>query len=72
LIALIDSSDNQRVVKTTGFGYYRFDDIAGGGIVTLSVSAKKFSLNQRSSEQRMIQVVMPILSVNNNLNQCTS
>jgi hypothetical protein len=45
-ITLIDAQGNQRTATSTTFGYYRFDNVAAGETVTLSVKARQFRFNQ--------------------------
>jgi uncharacterized repeat protein (TIGR01451 family) len=45
-IMMTDSQDNVRQAQTTAFGYYRFDGVAAGETVTLSVKARQFKFVQ--------------------------
>lgn len=47
-ITLIDANGNTRAAQTTALGYYRFDNVAAGETVTLSVKARRFKFNQSS------------------------
>ena len=47
-ITLTDSAGGERTTQTTGFGYYRFEDVAAGETVTLSAKARRFKFNQTS------------------------
>lgn len=40
IVTLIDEAGTQRTARTSGFGYYRFDDVPAGGSVVVSVSSK--------------------------------
>ncbi|MEP6903377.1 MAG: SdrD B-like domain-containing protein, partial [Actinomycetota bacterium] len=46
LVILTEGNGSTRTVLTNSFGYYRFDDIPAGQIVTVSVSSKKYSFKQ--------------------------
>ncbi len=41
-VILTDQSGMTRTVRTKAFGYYRFDNVAAGGTVILSVASKRF------------------------------
>jgi endonuclease G len=45
-ITLTDSTGNTRTAQTTTFGYYRFNDVAAGETITLSVKARSFRFSQ--------------------------
>lgn len=47
-ITLTDSNGNERTAQTTSFGYYRFDDVEAGKIITLTAKARRFGFNQSS------------------------
>lgn len=47
-ITLTDSQGRERTKQTTGFGYYRFDNVEAGETVTLSAKARKFKFAQSS------------------------
>ena len=42
LVYLTDSEGNTRTARTSSFGYYRFDDIAAGQSVTVTVVSKRY------------------------------
>jgi hypothetical protein len=42
LVSLTDSSGNTPVARTSPFGYYRFDDIAAGQSVVITVASKRY------------------------------
>ena len=46
-VTLTDQSGETRTVSTTNLGYYRFDDIPAGQIVTISVQAKGWTYEPR-------------------------
>lgn len=46
VVTLEDSNGQIRTAVTGGFGYYRFEDIAAGQSVILSVSAKRFTFSK--------------------------
>jgi hypothetical protein len=45
-VTLTDSAGSTKTAQTTAFGYYRFDGIAAGETVTLSVKARQFRFAQ--------------------------
>jgi len=55
---LTDSSGNIRIASTNNLGYFHFDDIAAGQVVTIEVSAKGWTY-----EPRVINVVDSISDV---------
>lgn len=42
-VSITDSMNNTRTTTTTSFGYYRFDDVTGGGNYTISVEARRYT-----------------------------
>ena len=52
VITMTDGSGNNRIVRTTAFGYYHFDNLVAGEIYIISAMAKRYTL------------VQPILVVN--------
>jgi hypothetical protein len=48
MITMTDSAGNQRQIQTTGFGYYRFDNVTAGEIVTISAKTRRYKFNQSS------------------------
>ncbi|HEX8638078.1 MAG TPA: carboxypeptidase regulatory-like domain-containing protein, partial [Pyrinomonadaceae bacterium] len=53
MITMTDSNGNERTTTTTGFGYYRFENVTTGQSATVSAKAKRYGLIQ-SSIVRMI------------------
>lgn len=47
-VNLTESDGTVRTVRTTAFGYYRFNDLAAGQNVTISVSSKRYSFAPRN------------------------
>jgi hypothetical protein len=45
ILTLTDGNGETRMVSTTSLGYYRFDDVRAGQIVTISVTAKGWTYN---------------------------
>ena len=41
--ALIGPDGSERTVKTSAFGYFKFDDVESGSSYTLTVSSKQYS-----------------------------
>ncbi|MBS1796066.1 MAG: hypothetical protein JSS81_19600 [Acidobacteria bacterium] len=50
IVTLTDSSGNVRTAKTGTFGYYRFDDVAAGQTVVVTVVSKRFTFAPRVVE----------------------
>jgi hypothetical protein len=46
-VTLIDSSGNSRVASTNTLGFFRFDDVTAGQLVTISVAAKGWTFEPR-------------------------
>lgn len=42
VLTLTDSSGMTRIARTSGFGYYRFEDVPSGEIYVLTISSKRF------------------------------
>jgi hypothetical protein len=42
LVYLTDSSGDTRTARTSSLGYYRFEDIAAGQSVTITVVSKRY------------------------------
>ncbi|HEY0461285.1 MAG TPA: carboxypeptidase-like regulatory domain-containing protein [Pyrinomonadaceae bacterium] len=57
-VTLNDSSGNRRIASTNNLGYFRFDDITAGQVVTIEVSAKGWTY-----EPRIVNVVDSISDV---------
>lgn len=47
-ITMTDAQGNERTARTTGFGYYRFDEVAAGETVTLTAKARRYRFTQSS------------------------
>ncbi len=45
-VTLREANGNSYTATTNSFGYYRFDNIQAGQVVTVSVEAKRYSFNQ--------------------------
>lgn len=48
IVTLTDASGQMRSVRTSAFGYYRFDDIPTGQTVIVSVQSKRFVFNSQT------------------------
>jgi hypothetical protein len=46
-VYLTDSQGNTRLTRTNSFGYYRFDDVAAGQTVIVSVASKRYQFEPR-------------------------
>lgn len=46
-VTITDQSGNSRSVRTSSFGYYRFDDVVVGQTYTVSVSSKQFQFTSQ-------------------------
>jgi hypothetical protein len=42
-VFITDSNNNTRWVNTSPFGYYQFDNVAGGGVYTISAQSKRYN-----------------------------
>ncbi len=51
-VTIIDATGNRRVVTSSSFGYYRFEDVEAGGSYVISVSSRRYRF-----APRMVQVV---------------
>ena len=45
-LVLTDSQGNSRIAQTNAFGYYNFEDVESGQIITVAVSHKQYIFNQ--------------------------
>ncbi len=45
-ITLTDASGSVRTAMTTAFGYYRFTDVAAGGVYIITAQGKRFTFTQ--------------------------
>lgn len=48
VITMTDSSGNVRTARTTGFGYYRFTDVAAGETYVFTATGKRFSFGENA------------------------
>lgn len=42
-VRLVDQTGQSRIVRTSSFGYYRFDEVEGGETIVLSVTSKRYA-----------------------------
>jgi len=42
-VSLVGPDGSERTVKTSAFGYFKFDDVESGSSYTLTVSSKQYS-----------------------------
>ncbi len=47
-VVMADSTGNTRSVRTSSFGYYRFDDLVSGETYVVSVASKRFQFSPRT------------------------
>jgi serine protease inhibitor ecotin len=47
-ISMTDSSGVTRQARTSGFGYYRFDDVATGATYVMAVQSKRYQFQPRT------------------------
>ena len=47
-VTITDSNGNSRTVRTTSFGYYRFDNVASAATYTVSVFSRRYSFTSQT------------------------
>ena len=47
LVTLTDSAGHVRASRTSGFGYYRYDDVEAGQIVIIAVRSKRYQYHSQ-------------------------
>jgi Carboxypeptidase regulatory-like domain len=47
-VTITDSSGNSRTVRTTSFGYYRFDNVASAATYTITVVSRRYTFTSRT------------------------
>jgi hypothetical protein len=58
LVSLVSSNGNRRVVTTSSFGYYRFENIEAGGTYVISIGSKRYNFSPR-----IVQVIDTLTDV---------
>lgn len=46
-VALTDAAGNQRLARTSAFGYFRFDNVEVGQVYIVSINSKRFVFQPR-------------------------